>query len=264
MKNKRDSMVAILFTEPVLGPDPRDSGEFLSNKHWLEAAYCIQNGQTTSFIDFEGEVLSEWKSSTIQAINWPKDIEETAEVESGANRYNQIKGQYPNFWTKWLDSEDDKLRSEFEQGLQLEQICQSHQRAPGGIVSRLRKLGLVGPIASTTEVEEILNSRRMALILHEDLGAVEDRMDGPEDHVSLSVTELPRKVVPAALHKFFYYDSAGVTRKTRIMNNVTGSCSCGGWQTIMGSVGSLRAAWQEHVNNVEVRGSNPLSGSTAK
>jgi hypothetical protein len=247
VKNARDSMVSILFTEPVLGPDPHDSEVFLSTKHWLEAAYCIQSGLSTAFIDFEGEVMFEWPTSLIQLINWPKVKDSTVGIESYADRRERIIKQYPSAWSEWLDGEDDELRVEFERGDQLGQICQAHQRAPGGVVARLRKLTLVHPKASSSEVTEILNSRHMATILHEDLGAIQEQADSPEGNMSDSSTEHPGSGDPSGLHKFFYYDSAGVTRKTRIMNNFTGSCSCGGWQKIMGSVGSLKAAWNEHV-----------------
>ena len=240
-------MVAVLFAEPVLGPDPRDGDQFLSTKHWLEAAYCIQNGKTVAFIDFDGQVIAEWPSSAIRSINWPESVTDENEDARPIDRYRQIKEKYPKAWSSWSEQEEESLVLEFERGEPLAFICDSHERAPGGIIARLRNLGLVDPKASRSEVEEVLNSRRVALRLHVDLGAVEDSAGSSEESVLNVVRGLEEDAV-GVLHKFFYYESAGVSRKTRVMNNITGSCSCGGWQKTMGSIGSLKSYWQDHVD----------------
>jgi len=247
MNEARESMVLVRLNQPALGPDPRDGEEFLSNKHWLEAAYCIQNGRTTSFINFEGEVLVEWDSALIENVRWP-DIPHMAQTaETQIDRYRRIKVEYPNAWKDWVEGEEEALGEEFERGESLEEICRLHQRAPGGIVARLRKLELVGKDARQSEVEELLNARRIAARLHQEVGAIEElgssvqvvsADDKADDNGSMDFV---------AMHRFFHYESAGVTKKNRLMNNLTGSCSCGGWQKTMGSLGSLKASWQEHV-----------------
>ncbi len=49
---------------------------------------------------------------------------------------------YPRAYQPWLKREDDLLRTQFRLGCSVADIAKSHQRRPGAIYSRIRKLGL--------------------------------------------------------------------------------------------------------------------------
>ena len=62
---------------------------------------------------------------------------------SWEERMAQIREQYPNAGAKWTDSEEAALKRYFAEGASIADIAKHLQRNPGGIRSRLNKLGLL-------------------------------------------------------------------------------------------------------------------------
>lgn len=61
--------------------------------------------------------------------------------QGNGNRYDEIRKTYPNAYTKWNDADDERLNSLFLEGKTVEELVLIFGRQPGGISSRLRKLG---------------------------------------------------------------------------------------------------------------------------
>jgi len=67
-------------------------------------------------------------------------------LKSSSNYYEkmaQIKEQYPNAYEPWSNEADDELKKLYSQGKQTKELCELFGRQPGGIKSRLKKLGLI-------------------------------------------------------------------------------------------------------------------------
>lgn len=45
--------------------------------------------------------------------------------------------------TKWTDEEDAALKTEWQNGLKIQRICEKHKRSASGIIARLNKLGIL-------------------------------------------------------------------------------------------------------------------------
>ena len=55
----------------------------------------------------------------------------------------RIRREHPKAYARWTEEEDHALRETYEQGRTLGELAAQLGRQPGGIQSRLRKLGLV-------------------------------------------------------------------------------------------------------------------------
>lgn len=55
----------------------------------------------------------------------------------------KARSAHPQAYKKWTDQEEMKLRTAFEGGASTKEMAAAHGRQPGGIRSRLRKLGLI-------------------------------------------------------------------------------------------------------------------------
>ncbi|MFM1826199.1 MAG: hypothetical protein RLZZ37_834 [Actinomycetota bacterium] len=70
-----------------------------------------------------------------------------------------IKKDFPNAWSKWNDPEVVQLQSEFHDYKNIEYLCNSHKRAPGGITSKLKALGLISEDSTRDEAINFINKR---------------------------------------------------------------------------------------------------------
>lgn len=61
-----------------------------------------------------------------------------------AERYPHVMAKYPRAWAPWNDAEDAALVEAFETGTSLRLLAGRHERKPGAIRSRLKKLDLLG------------------------------------------------------------------------------------------------------------------------
>lgn len=56
-----------------------------------------------------------------------------------------IRSEHPDAYRKWDDAQDQELRQFHAEGLSVDEIAELMRRQPGGIRSRMTKLGLIGP-----------------------------------------------------------------------------------------------------------------------
>jgi len=71
---------------------------------------------------------------------------------------------------------------------------------------------------------------------------------GPSVHFSSSLKIL-RYDQNGLEHNFLCHEGAGITKRSRFMRTLTATCSCGLWKKTAGSRGSLKASWDEHVDD---------------
>ncbi len=63
--------------------------------------------------------------------------------ENTENSLTTIRSTHPQAYRKWTESEEQELKKLFERGKQMKELCEKFGRQPGGIRSRLKKLGLI-------------------------------------------------------------------------------------------------------------------------
>jgi hypothetical protein len=88
-------------------------------------------------------IIASWNTREIKTIQWPSGQQVPPTTTAFANRMEEIKSRFPRAWSKWSFEEDQKLIKEFKSGLKIKDLYDSHGRARGGIISRLRKLDLI-------------------------------------------------------------------------------------------------------------------------
>ncbi len=141
---KADSnQIIVYFNKPVAGKDPYDKDFFHSDRHKLLATWARQDGETTIFLDDDAVIVASWNTRDIKTIQWPNGQSVPPTTTAFTNRMEEIKSQYPRAWSKWSYEEDQKLIREFKSGMKVSECCESHGRARGGIISRLKKLELI-------------------------------------------------------------------------------------------------------------------------
>ena len=152
MNTETDALVVWLH-DPQSGTDPETGEVFRSTRHIVFASKVVQDAKLTTFLDDDGVIYAEWATADIQSIEWRRTglaiQHETSlpvrEASVGSVEWREsIKKRYPRAYLPWSPEEDDNLRAEHAKGLTVGEICANHQRQPGGIRSRLVKLGLVG------------------------------------------------------------------------------------------------------------------------
>lgn len=156
--------VVVWLHEPLWGMDPDNGEMFKSNRHILYATRVVQDPIGTAFLDDDGVVLGEWNTSDIARFEWREPEPSSGQREPEVARAKpemfpvgsvewraDVKSRYPKAYLAWSPSEDDQLREEFNRGDAISSMVLSHQRQPGGIRSRLVKLGLIdGPEGRAT------------------------------------------------------------------------------------------------------------------
>ncbi len=156
-----DEMVSIRFNKPVSGTDPFDHTDIISTKHWVSASWAKQDGNETLFLDEEGTVIASWPTSDLESIQWPYGDSVKPTPEAFKNRMDEIKSLYPKAWTKWDEVEDTSLIDEYDSKTSLDEMCSLHERAPGGICSRLKKLGRVPDEFHNWQIMELIQNRHL-------------------------------------------------------------------------------------------------------
>ncbi len=156
VKNESGQLIVVDFYSPVIGLDPSDDSSFYANRHKISAEWARQDVQKTLFIR-DGEVVCSWKTNLISKITWPSGINVPITPKEFANRMQEIKAIYPNAWSKWSVDEEQKLVNEFNRGNPISTIAKSLQRAPGGVYSRLRKLGIIDESVEYSEEISLAN-----------------------------------------------------------------------------------------------------------
>jgi len=135
--------IVVYFNKPVTGQDPLNKELFTSDRHKLIATWARQDGETTIFLDDDSVIIASWNTRDIKTIQWPSGQQVPPTTTAFANRMEEIKSRFPRAWSKWSYEEDQKLIKEFKSGMKIRDLCESHERARGGIISRLRRLELI-------------------------------------------------------------------------------------------------------------------------
>ena len=135
--------ITVYFKIAVMGQDPVSKEFFTSDRHKLIATWARQDGETTIFLDDDSVIIASWNTRDIKTIQWPSGQQVPPTNTAFANRMEEIKSRFPRAWSKWSYEEDQKLIKEFKSGMKIRDLCESHGRARGGIISRLRRLELI-------------------------------------------------------------------------------------------------------------------------
>jgi len=56
---------------------------------------------------------------------------------------DELRKRYPRAYVEWTDREDNSLAEMFKKGAKIDDIARQHQRQPGAVRIRLRRLGLI-------------------------------------------------------------------------------------------------------------------------
>jgi len=95
----------------------------------LLKAKVLESREGTVVVSPDGEILQRIPEGTTTSIDWF--------LREATKRLN-----YPRHGQRWDDAEDELLRQRAASGLGVSQLARLHERAPGGIRSRLEKLGI--------------------------------------------------------------------------------------------------------------------------
>lgn len=108
------------------------------------------------YANLSKEKISELESNFITLCGGKRSIEKKtkkqrkARAEKGAskeeyeeNGLSEIRRTHPQAYRKWTDDEERELKKMFERGKQMKELAEKFGRQPGGIRSRLKKLGLI-------------------------------------------------------------------------------------------------------------------------
>jgi hypothetical protein len=81
-----------------------------------------------------------------------------------SNYMAKVKENFARAWQRWDESEDLQLRENFDARKDLTELTSLHQRAEGGIVSRLQKLDLLEAEIDLKQAASLLANKHEKLI----------------------------------------------------------------------------------------------------
>jgi hypothetical protein len=93
-----------------------------------------------------------------------KTLSSQSNVTQPSTYMTQVKEKFARAWQKWDKREDNQLIENFNNRMNLEDLTALHQRAAGGIVSRLKKLNLLDEDVDVKQASELLSNRHEKLI----------------------------------------------------------------------------------------------------
>ena len=140
-----DSVAEIWFNEPVEAPDIADGELVIANRHRLTALVAEWSAAKIRFVNSNGEIVAEWPGNLVKRMRWVPDKEDRDNV-SGVGTTVWLAKQRKNHplhgepWTNELDAELAALHG---RGFGTKDLGAHFQRSSGGILSRLKKLGLI-------------------------------------------------------------------------------------------------------------------------
>ena len=147
--------------------------EFMSGWSWFCKAHdSFGQGETESEIQFlaNAHITFFAKENTKCEIFLknhdliPKKLLTIETVKVKSNYMARVKETFERAWQKWSEEEDALLRQRFDERMDLPSLTQLHHRAEGGIVARLKKLGLLEEQLSVSDAREALDRRHSKLI----------------------------------------------------------------------------------------------------
>lgn len=71
-----------------------------------------------------------------------KSITKKINEETEGHGFDVIRAKHPQAYRSWTANEEAELKKMFERGKQMKEMTEKLGRKPGGIRSRLKKLGL--------------------------------------------------------------------------------------------------------------------------
>ena len=125
----------------------------------LIASWARVDGARTLFLNDDGEIVGDWATEDVQLIQWPSEAKVKPNTSTHHERMERIREAYPRAWQPWDSEEDEQLRAQFARSMHFDSICASHERAPGGINSRLRKLLLIPQDQSINATRRLLTGK---------------------------------------------------------------------------------------------------------
>lgn len=140
----RQRKISITFSNPVLGTDLQDGSKFLSTKHWVIAEVLVIDIHSIKFFDYEDVLVAECKPAEIESIRIPVlDADSPIVKEQRSYDYLAVvKNQRPAAWSRWTPEEEQQLLEKLQQGLNIDELAEVHQRTPVAIHARLQRLGI--------------------------------------------------------------------------------------------------------------------------
>ena len=140
-----DSIAEIWFNEPVEAPDIADGELVIANRHRLMAVIAEWSVAKLRFVNSSGEIVAEWPGNLVKRMRWvpiKEDRDNVAGVGTTVwlakqRKYQPLHGEP---WTNELDAELTVLHG---RGFGTKDLAAHFQRSSGGILSRLKKLGLI-------------------------------------------------------------------------------------------------------------------------
>ena len=107
----------------------------------------------------QGEIVAQWSTIDVSHIEWPAGNKVIPTEKAFQTRMAEIKKEFANAWSKWSDPEVAQLQTEFNECRNIEYLCDRHKRAPGGITSKLKALGLISEDFTRDEAIDFVNNR---------------------------------------------------------------------------------------------------------
>jgi len=96
-----------------------------------------ENKEYTKIVLFENEI-ARFSEALMRSL-----LQFTLVQDAEIKKYKAaIKDQYPKAYSKWTPTDEERLKELFNQGHDVENLCDNLQRNSAGILARLKKLGL--------------------------------------------------------------------------------------------------------------------------
>ena len=122
----------------VLAEDER----FRAASERAEEEYSALSPERIAELEKNFIVICGGKQKKLKKEKKAKKTKKTAgEVEADA--FTVLRQKHPQAYRPWTEEEEEKLKTMFTRGKQMKEMCEKLGRQPGGIRSRLKKLGLV-------------------------------------------------------------------------------------------------------------------------
>jgi hypothetical protein len=104
------------------------------------------------------------KNQGVPSQTLPANPPVTKEAVKPLNYMSRVKENFARAWQRWDESEDLRLRENFDARKDLRELTVLHQRAEGGIVARLKKLELLEVDIEVEQAAGLLASKHEKLI----------------------------------------------------------------------------------------------------
>ena len=117
--------------------------------------FYLKNGNPCQlYVKNQGEPAKTLQPKNARPIDSPKP----------SNYMARVKENFERAWQRWDNAEDQQLCENFDARKDLQELTILHQRAEGGIVARLKKLGLLAEDIDIEQARQLLTNRHHKLI----------------------------------------------------------------------------------------------------